>query len=149
MSHIFSFVECDVLIGVMWHKNIHRCFSFNVVDAIDNVYVGILLFCWILIADEICHVSFNCVTFDLDWNNAIVSGWHLESCLDNPNSCLLFTVSDDGEKSTILLYVTVLFLIPGIWQGKFFSGYEYQIVFLCMVVCCIWWSHEWTWNLPS
>ena len=120
MSYIFSFVEHDVLIGVIWHKNIHICFSFNVVYAIYKVYVGIFPLCWILIADEVCHMSFDCMAFDLDWNDAIVSGWYFESWLDNPNSCLLFTVSSIGEKSAVLLYVTVLFLIPGIWQGKFF-----------------------------
>ena len=57
---------------------------------------------------------FNCMSFDLDWNDAIVSGWYFESWLDNPNSCLLFTVSSASKKST------VLFLIPGIWQEFFF-----------------------------
>ena len=119
MSYIFSFIECDVLIGVIWHKNIHGCFSFNIVYAIYND-VGIFSLCWILIADEVCCMSFDCMTFNLDWNNAIVSGWYCEGWLDNPNSCLLFTVSGVGEKSAILLYVTVPFLFPGILQGNFF-----------------------------
>ena len=137
MSYIFSFVECNVLIGVIWHKNIHRCFSFNVVYAIHNVYVGIFPLCWILIADEVCHMSFDCMAFDLDWNDAIMSWWYFESLPANPNSCLLLTIYSVGEKSAILLYVTVPFLIPGIWQG-YFSGYQFQIVFPCLVVCHIW-----------
>ena len=147
MSYIFSFVECDMLIGVIWHKNIHRYFSYNVVDATENVYVGIFPFHWILIADEVCHMSFNCMLFDLDWNDAIVSGWYFESWLDNPNSCLLFTVSGVSEKFAIPLYVTVPFLIPGIWQGKSFSGYQFQIVLPCLIVCHIWWSYQQIWNL--
>ena len=65
MSCVFSSVECDVLIGVIWCENIHRCFSFNVVYAIYNVYVGIFPLCWILIADEVCCMSFDSVAFDL------------------------------------------------------------------------------------
>ena len=147
MSYIFSFVECGMLIGVIWQENIHRCFSFNVVYAIYDVSVGIFPLCWILIVDEVCYMSFECMAFDLDWNDAIVSGWCFESWLDNPNSCLLFTVSGVGENSAILLYVTVLFLIPEIWQTQFFSGYQFQIVLLCLVICHIWWSCEQTWNL--
>ena len=113
---------------------------------IDNVYVMILPLCWILIADEVCHMSFDCMAFDLDWNDVIVLGWYFESWLDNPYSCLLFTVYSVGEKSSVLLYVTVLFLIPGIWQG-IFSGHHFQIVFLCLVVCHIWWICEQIWNL--
>ena len=137
MAYIFSFVECDMLIGVIWHENIYRCFPFYVVYAIYNVYVGILPFCWILITDEICCMSFNCMGFGLDWNDTIMSPWCFESWLDNPYSFLLFTVSSVNEKSAILLYVAVLFLIPGIWEGKFFSGYQFQIVVLCLVVCNI------------
>ena len=39
---------------------------------------------------------------------------------DNSYCCLLFTVLSISEKCAILLYVAVLFLIPGIWQEKFF-----------------------------
>ena len=78
-------------------------------DSIDNFYVGIFPLFGILIADEVCHMS-----FDLEWNDAIVSGWYFESLLGNPNGCLLFTVSGVGEKSTIFLYVTTLFLFSGI-----------------------------------
>ena len=135
MSCVFSSVECDVLIGVIWCENIHRCFSFNVVYAIYNVYVGIFPLCWILIADEVCHMPFDSVAFDLDWNDAIVSGWDFEGCLDNPNSWC--TVS--GCNSS--------FPYPRYMMGKIFSGYQFQIVFPCLVVCCIWWSYEEIWNL--
>ena len=137
MSFIFSCVECNVLIGEIWHKNICRCFCFNVVHAIYNVYVGIFPLCWILIADDVCCISIDCMAFDLDWNDAIVSGQYFDSWPDNPSSHLLFTISRVGEKSAVLPYVTVLFLIPGIWQG-FISRYQFQIVFLCLVVCHIW-----------
>ena len=73
-----------------------------------------------LVADKMCHMSFNCVAFDFDWNDVIMSRWYFESWCDNSYSCLLFTVSSKSEKSAILLYVADLFLIPGIWQGKFF-----------------------------
>ena len=99
-----------------------------------------------MLDDEVCHIVFDCMAFDLDWNDAHVPGGYFESWLDNPNSCLLFTVSGVGEKSAILLYVTVLFLIPCIWQGTFFSGYWFQIVFPCLVICHIWWSYEGIWN---
>ena len=49
-------------------------FSFDVVYAIYNIYIGILSFCWILIADEIYHMSFNCMAFGLDWDDAVMSG---------------------------------------------------------------------------
>ena len=43
-------------------------------DAINNVYVGIFPLFGILIADEVCCMFFNCMAFDLDWNDGIVSG---------------------------------------------------------------------------
>ena len=46
-------------------------------NAIYNVYIGILSFCGIVITDEICHMSFNCVAFDLDWYDAIMSRRYL------------------------------------------------------------------------
>ena len=46
---------------------------FDVVNAIYNIYIGILSFCGILITDEICCMSCDCVTFDLDWCDAIMS----------------------------------------------------------------------------
>ena len=134
---VFSFAECDMFIGLIWHENIHRCFSLYAVYIIYNVDVGILPFCWMLIADKTCHMPLNCVSFDVDWDDVIMSRRYLKSCLNNSYSCLLFTVSSISEKSAILLYVTVLFLMPGILQGNFFSGYQFQIVFLCLVICHI------------
>ena len=95
-------------------------FSFDVVYAIHNIYIWILSFCWVFIADKICHMSLNCMTFDLDWDNTIMLWWYLESWLDNSYGCLLFTVSSICEKSAIFLFVAVLLLIPGIWQGNVF-----------------------------
>ena len=116
-AYVFSFVECDKLIGIIWHKNM---FSLLCYYAIYNVYNGILPFCWILITDKICCMSFNHVSFDLDWNDTIMSRCYFESWLNNSYSCLLFTVSSVSEKSSVLPYVAVLFLIQDIWQGNFF-----------------------------
>ena len=84
MSNLSFFFECNVLIGVIWHETTHKCFSFNVMDAIDNVYVRIFPFLGILISYEVYHTSFNFMSFDLDWNNAIVSGWYLRVDLTIP-----------------------------------------------------------------
>ena len=119
MAYVFSFVECDMFIYVLLTWEYSQMFSFYVVYAIYDVDIGILPFCWILIADKICHMSFNCVSFDVDWDDAIMSRTYFESWLDNSYSCLLFTVLSLSEKSAILLYVAVLFLILGIW-GWFF-----------------------------
>ena len=121
--------------NLIWQYS--QMFPFYVVYAIYNVYIRILPFCWILIADEIWCTSFNCMAFDLDQNEVIMSGWYFESWLHDPYSWLLFTISSVSEKSAILLYWAVLLLIPGIWQGKFFSGYQLQMVVLCLVVCCL------------
>ena len=43
-------------------------------NVIYNVYIGILSFCGILIADEVCSMSCDCVTFDIDGYDAIMSG---------------------------------------------------------------------------
>ena len=75
----------------------------------------------------------------LEWCHCIWVVFYFESWLSNSRSCLLFTVSSVGEKSVFLLYVTVLFLIPGIWW-EISSEYQFQIVFPCLVVCHIWWN---------
>ena len=44
MSYIFSFVEGDVFAGVVWNENINICFSFDVMDSFNDVYVGVFPF---------------------------------------------------------------------------------------------------------
>ena len=93
-------LKCDMLIGVIWHENIHWCFSFDVIYAICNIYIGILSFCWVMINDE--NMSFNCVSFDLDQDDAIMSRWYFESWLDNSYCCLLvLSFKYISEKSDI------------------------------------------------
>ena len=74
-------------------------------NAIYNVYIGILSFYWILITDEVCSMSCDWVTFDLDGYNAIISGRYPEHWFNNSYCHLLFTVSGVCEKFSILLYV--------------------------------------------
>ena len=114
VSYIFSFVKCNVFAGIVWYQNLGRCFAFNVVNAIYNVYIGILTFCWILIPDEACSMSCYCVTFDLNGYDAIMSRRYFECWFNNFYCCLLFTVPGVCEKSAILFYVAILFLIPSI-----------------------------------
>ena len=57
-----------------------------------NVYFGILSFCGILFADDVCHMSCDFVTLDLDGYNAIMSRRYLESWFNNSYCCILFTV---------------------------------------------------------
>ena len=54
------------------------CFAFDVVNAIYNIYIEILSFYGILITDKICHISFDCVTFDLDWYDTMMSRRYFE-----------------------------------------------------------------------
>ena len=107
-------------IGIIWHKNIDRCFSFHVVNAIYNVYIGILSFCGVVIIDEICCMSFDCVAFYLDWYNAIMSRKFFVSWFDNFYCCLLFTVSGMCEKSAILLYIAIVSLSQALDSENFF-----------------------------
>ena len=137
MAYIFSFVESDMFIGVIWYQNIHRCFSFDVAYAIYDVDIWILSFCWILISDKICHMSFNCMSFDFDWDDPIMSRRYFESWHDNSYFCSSVHRFYCKWQIYCLFYVKVLFLIPGIWQGTFSSGYQFQIVSLCLVACCI------------
>ena len=44
MPYIFSFVESDVFVGVVWDKYIDICFPFEVMDSIDEVYIRIFPF---------------------------------------------------------------------------------------------------------
>ena len=44
MSYIFPFVEGDVFVGVVWNENINMVFPFDVMDAINDVYVGVFPF---------------------------------------------------------------------------------------------------------
>ena len=94
---MFSFVKCDVFVCVVWYQNIDRCFAFKAVNAIYNVYIGILSFCWILIANEVCSMSCDWVTCDLDGYDTIMSGRYLEHWFNNSFCCLLSTVSDVCE----------------------------------------------------
>ena len=41
-------------------------FSFDVMDSINNVYVGVFPFFGVLITDEIWHMSLDYMPFDLD-----------------------------------------------------------------------------------
>ena len=49
---MFPFVEGDVFVGVVGDKNINICSSFDVMNSINDVYVGVLLFFGVLITDE-------------------------------------------------------------------------------------------------
>ena len=113
-----------------------QMFLFDVVYAIYNIYIGILSFSWVMIVDEICHMPFNCVSFDLDWDDTIMSRWYFERWLDNSYCCLLFTVLSICEKSATLLYVAISFLSHA-YDREFFSGYQFQTVFLCLVASSI------------
>ena len=77
---------------------------------------------WLLIKYATCPLIFN-------WDDTILSRRYFESWFDNSYCCLLFTISSVSEKSTIILYVTVPFLIQGIWQGKFFLDINFKQYF--------------------
>ena len=109
MSYIFPFVEVDVFVGVDWNKNINICFSFDVVDAINDVYIGVFPLFGILITDEVGCMSLNYMSFDLDRYNSIVYGLYLKGWF-YINIFLLLAVSGVGKESTLLLYVTIFIL---------------------------------------
>ena len=66
-----------MFVALISYQNIDRYFAFNVVNAIHNVYIGVLSFCGFLIANEACHMSCDWVTFDFDGYDAIVSARYL------------------------------------------------------------------------
>ena len=88
-------------------------------DSINDVHVWVFPFSWFLITDEVGHMSLNCMSFDLDRYDTIVFGWYLKGWFYTSNIYLLFTVSGVGKKFTLLLYVAILFFVPGIGQGEF------------------------------
>ena len=100
MSYLFPFLEDDVFARVVWNENINICSFFDVMDSINDVYVGVFLFLGVLITDEVGHMSLNCMTFYPDRYDAIVSRKYLKSWIYNSNICLLFTVSGVGKEST-------------------------------------------------
>ena len=57
----------DMFVAVIWYQNVDRCFAFNAVSAIYNVYIGILSYCWFVITNETCHMS-------CDWVALILMG---------------------------------------------------------------------------
>ena len=119
MSYIFPFVEGDVFGHVVWDENINICFSFVVMYSVNDMYAGVLPFFGVLITDEVGCVSLKYMSFDLGRNNAIVSGWYPKGWFHNSNICLRFTVFDVSKESTLLLYVAILFSVPGLGQGEF------------------------------
>ena len=52
---------------------------FDVMDSINDVHVGFFPFFRILITDEVGHISLNCMSFDLDRYDTVVSGLYLKS----------------------------------------------------------------------
>ena len=108
-----------MLVTVVWYQNVDRCFGFNVAYSIHNVYVGILSFCWFLIANEASCLSCNWVTFDFDWYDTVMSRRNLKCWFDNSYCCLLCAVLGVCEKSAILLYLASLLLAPSIWYWEF------------------------------
>ena len=40
-SYVFSFVKLNVFVFVIRHQNINRCFSFDIVDAINGVNIRV------------------------------------------------------------------------------------------------------------
>ena len=57
MSYIFSFVKGDVFISIIRYQYVDRCFSFYLVNTINDVDVGVPSLCWIIIGDEIAISS--------------------------------------------------------------------------------------------
>ena len=74
MPYIFPLVEGDVFVCVVGDENINLCFFFDVMDAINNVYVGVFPLFRVLITDEVGHMSLNYMSYNLDMYDAIVSG---------------------------------------------------------------------------
>ena len=114
MSYMFPFVEGDVFVGVVWDEITSLCFSFDVMNSTNNVYVGLLPFFWVLIANEVGCMSLNFMSFDLHRYDTILSGQYLKDWFQNSDICLLFTVSSVGKESTFILYVEVIFSVPGV-----------------------------------
>ena len=108
MSYIFSLVKCHMFAAIIWYQNIDRCFAFNIVNAIHNVYVGILSFCWFVITNKACCKACDGVTFHFDGYNAIMYGRYLKHWFIN-SYCHILGIC---EKSVILLYVTILLFCP-------------------------------------
>ena len=73
-SNVFSFVKCEVFIGVIRDKYVNRCLTFDLVNAINYVNVWILSFGSTVICKEVCHMCFDNGSTYLDWNHTIVSG---------------------------------------------------------------------------
>ena len=107
VSYVFSFV-----------KNIDRFSSSDLVNAIDNVDVGISTLCWIVTCEEICHMFFNDWSCYFNWYNTIVLQRYLKCWFDHANCCLSFTVSCASEKFSIPLDIEIFFFVPSIWKRK-------------------------------
>ena len=93
-------------------------FFFDLVNAINDVDVGISSLCWIFICYEVCHMFLNDWSCYLNWYNTIVLQWYLKCWFNGANCCLLFTVLHVSYEFSIPLYITILFLIPSIWKRK-------------------------------
>ena len=91
VSNVLSLVKHDVFICIIKHQNINRCFPFDAVNTINNVYnLGPFL----LLS---CHWWWNkpYVNYwscDLNWYDTIVSQQYFKWWFDCANCGLLFTV---------------------------------------------------------
>ena len=91
-SYVLSFVKGDMFIGIIRYQCVNRCFPFNLVNTVNDVYVGVSSLCWIVISDEISYMFLNYWSCDLNWYITIVSWWYFKWWFDCANCGLLFTV---------------------------------------------------------
>ena len=71
-SYVFSFVEFNVFV-LLYTKTLIDVFSFDAVDAIDDVNIRVPAFCQVLISNKVSNMFLNCLTCDPNWYNTIVS----------------------------------------------------------------------------
>ena len=130
MSNILPCVKSYMFVGIIRNKYVDRCFSLDLVNAINDVDVWVSSLCSVVICDEICHLFFNNWSTNSNWYNTIVSWQYIECRFNCANGCLLFAVSCICQEFSFLLNVTVHFLIPSISNREFLYIYAKGVLYL-------------------
>ena len=130
----WAFKKLNVFVCIIRHQNIKRCFTFDAVDAIEDVNIRVP-FVESSSVIKLSHMFLNCLTCDLNWYNTIVSRQYFKDQFNNSCCCLLFTVSCICKEFSFLLYVIIF--IPCSKHMKLRTSFECQLEKLspCLAIC--------------
>ena len=78
VSNVFPFLKGEVFISIIGDENVEQCPVLDLVNAINDVNVGISTLECVVISDKMCCTCGDEWSTDLNWYYTIVSRWYLK-----------------------------------------------------------------------